>query len=239
MDETVRVVVLGKTGAGKSNLANTIFKEEVFKVGCSANSETGHCQSFTKLMNGWHLKWIDTPGFFDTNRPEKEMKDEILKCIKECHPGPHVFLIVLKLERFTTQEQEIIQTIRNYFSEQVWNFAIVLFTHGDDLGEGMTIQEFARKNQALTRLMQKCGDRCHVVDNRHWWKNQDGYRSNKYQLIKLFETMEHVMKENQGQYYTNEFLQQTISKIMIMAYRLTAGALLMAFLGHAVLETSV
>lgn len=226
---------MGKTGAGKSSVGNTIFQESVFKVFTSAKSGTTKCQTFTKELNGKSIKWIDTPGFFDTNRPEEEMKLEIVKCITECAPGPHVFLIMLKTEKFTKHEQEVVNKLNDYFSEEVLKFAIVLFSHGDQLDEEQKIEDFVHQNEGLRELVEKCGNRCHVIDNKYWNNNQHEYRNNQYQVSELLQTMDNMIEANNGGYYTNNFLQQKAQKIMAMAYSCTVGALMCAFLGHAVL----
>ncbi|XP_078020918.1 GTPase IMAP family member 7-like [Epinephelus lanceolatus] len=202
-----RVVILGKTGVGKSSLANTIFGEKPFKVDHSLNSETRKCQAETRSVNGRNITLVDTPGFFDTERSEEELKPEILRCIIECAPGPHAFLIVLKVEKFTKQEQDVINKIHQYFSEEVFKYATVVFTHGDQL-KGQTIEETVRRNKALSDLVKKCGGRCHVIDNEYWKDNQqDEYRSNKYQVEKIRNTIVEITKANKGRCYTNEMLQ--------------------------------
>lgn len=157
---------------------------------------------------------IDTPGFFDTNTSEEEMKTEIVRCITECAPGPHAFLIVLKVERFTEQEQDIINKIYQYFSEDALRYAVVVFTHGDGLPTGMEIEQFVSQNKNLNNLVQKCGGRCHVVDNTHW-KNtlQDNYRSNQVQVEDLLSTIDKMVRENNGGYYSNEMLQAVEKEI--------------------------
>ncbi|XP_059211566.1 uncharacterized protein LOC131990185 [Centropristis striata] len=208
VSDTKRIVILGKTGAGKSSVANTIFGEELFKIGDSAKSETRECQAGNKSVNGRRITLIDTPGFFDTDRPEEELKAEIVKCITECSPGPHAFLIVLKVERFTKQEQAVIDKIKAYFSEEVFKYATLLFTHGDELREGQKIMEFVRENNSLSDLVEKCGGRCHVIDNKYWKNDQqDEYRSNKFQVEELLKTIDEITEANRGGYYTNEMLQ--------------------------------
>ncbi len=204
---------MGKTGAGKSSLANTMFGETVFDTYTSAKSGTSECKAETKSVNGRSITWIDTPGFFDTERSEEEMKPEIVRCITECAPGPHAFVIVLKVERFTVQEQEVIKKICQYFSEEALKYAIVLFTHGDELPEGMIIKEFADQSKDLSDLVKKCGSRCHVIDNRYWKNNQqnDEYRSNQFQVAELLKTIDKMIEANEGGCYTNEMLQ-TVKK---------------------------
>uniref|UniRef100_A0A3Q3KER8 AIG1-type G domain-containing protein n=1 Tax=Monopterus albus TaxID=43700 RepID=A0A3Q3KER8_MONAL len=207
------IVILGKTGAGKSSLANTTFGEDVFRVYDSSNSGTRECKAVTNTINGRNITLIDTPGLFDTNRSEEEMKPAILECLMECAPGPHAFLIVLKVEKFTEQEKAVIDKISEYFEEKLFRYSTVLFTHGDQLSEGDTIKEFVYQNELMRDLVKKCGDRCHVIDNKYWKNSQqDEYRSNKFQVKELLNTIEKMVENNKG-YYTNKMLQAVESEI--------------------------
>ena len=200
---------MGKTGAGKSSLVNTIFGEELFKISHDPNSETGKCQAKYRSVNGRSITLIDTPGLFDTDRSEEELKPEIVRCITECAPGPHAFLIVLKVEKYTKHEQEVIKTICDSFSEEVFKYATVVFTYGDQLSEGQKIEDFVSKNRLISDLVKKCGGRCHIIDNRYWNKNPtDEYRSNKFQVEELLKTIDKMVMENNGRCYTNEMLQK-------------------------------
>ncbi|XP_010776174.1 GTPase IMAP family member 7-like isoform X2 [Notothenia coriiceps] len=215
MDESDRrIVILGKTGVGKSSLANTIFGEELFKAISSAKSGTSKCQAETRSVNGRSITLIDTPGFFDTDKSEEELKSEIIRCIIECAPGPHAFLIVFKVEKYTVQEEAVIKKISQFFSEEVFKYATVLFTHGDQLEEGQTIEDFVQQNQLARDLLKKCGGRCHVIDNKYWKNNQqDEYRSNQFQVKELLKTIDEMVEANEGSCYTNEMLQAVEEQI--------------------------
>ncbi|XP_075948310.1 GTPase IMAP family member 7-like [Anarhichas minor] len=203
-----RIVILGKTGVGKSSVANTIVGEELFKIGQTAKSETSECRAKTKSVNGRNITLIDTPGLFDTDLPEEELKSEIVKCIIEFSPGLHAFLIVLKVDKFTKQEQAVITEINQYFSEEVFKYATVLFTHGDQLKEEQTIEDFIRDNKLVSDLVKKCGGRCHVIDNKYWKNNQqDEYRTNQFQVKEILNTIEKMIEANKGRCYTNKMLQ--------------------------------
>ncbi|XP_045919870.1 GTPase IMAP family member 7-like isoform X1 [Micropterus dolomieu] len=209
-----RIVLLGKTEVGKSSLANTIFGEELFDIDQSLNSETRKCQAETKSVSGRGITLIDTPGFFDTDRSEEELKSEIVSCITKCAPGPHAFLIVLKVEKVTEQEQAVINKISQYFSEEAFKYATVVFTHGDQLREGWKIEDFVCKNKFMNDLVKKCGGRCHIVDNKYWNKiPKDKYRSNRFQVEELLNTIDKMVMENNGSCYTNEMLQAVEKKI--------------------------
>ncbi|KAG8006056.1 GTPase IMAP family member 7 [Nibea albiflora] len=132
------------------------------------NSGTRRCEAKTKSVNGRSITMIDTPGFFDTGISEEMLKPEIVRCITECAPGPHAFLICAKMETFTEHEQAVVNKINEYFSEEAFRYATVVFTQGDQLPEGHTIEDHVCQNKLVSDLVKKCGGRCHVIDNRYW-----------------------------------------------------------------------
>ncbi|XP_034713245.1 GTPase IMAP family member 7-like [Etheostoma cragini] len=168
----------------------------------------------TKCVNGRSITLIDYPGFFDAGRSETKRKCETVVCITESAPGPHAFLIVLKVERFTEQEKAFITQTCEYFSEDALKYAVVVFTHGDQLPEGMKMEEYVEQSEGLSDLVKKCGGRCHVFDNKYWRTNgEDEYRSNQFQVAELLNTIDKIAMENKREYYTDEKLQEVERKL--------------------------
>lgn len=99
------------------------------------------------------------------------------------------------------------QETAGVFLAEVFKYSTVVFTDGDQLPDRMSIEEFVTNNKPLKDLVDKCGGRCHVVDNKYWKNQQDKYRNNQFQVTQLVNTIENMLMENEGGGYTTEMLK--------------------------------
>uniref|UniRef100_A0A8C6S722 AIG1-type G domain-containing protein n=1 Tax=Neogobius melanostomus TaxID=47308 RepID=A0A8C6S722_9GOBI len=148
-------------------------------------STTKVCQTKTETVNGRNLRLIDTPGLFDTDLDNTTYSSDIAKLLIECASGVHAFLILLKVEKFTKHEKQVIETLLKQFTKKALKYTTVVFTHGDQLPDEETIDSWVKGNKKVKTLVQKCGGRCHVFDNKYWKHNEHPYSNNQVQIENL------------------------------------------------------
>ncbi|KAH9498675.1 Immune-associated nucleotide-binding protein 6 [Bulinus truncatus] len=124
----INILLLGKTGNGKSSSGNKILQRKAFYRGTASRYCQLECSEFDDML----VRVVDTPGLMDTRMTNEEIQQRIYNGMSLCPEGFKALVYVISFGvRFTKEEIDTFNLLKQTFGERFIKHCIVIMTKGD------------------------------------------------------------------------------------------------------------
>ncbi|KAK4375588.1 hypothetical protein RND71_006265 [Anisodus tanguticus] len=140
LDFSFKILVLGRTGVGKSSTINSIFDQSrattnAFKPG------TNRIQEIVGTVNGIRVSFIDTPGLLPPSpgdvRKNKKILHSVKRFLRKSKPDMVLYFERLDLTNAGYSDFPLLKLITEVFGPAIWFNTILVMTHSSfNLPEG-------------------------------------------------------------------------------------------------------
>eukprot|EP00117_Sycon_ciliatum_P008168 scpid69382/ scgid10989/ len=155
------IVVMGKTGNGKSAVANVLagdYDGGLFPESSNPASETSGLPTYTVLVSyagkDHAIKIVDTIGYGDTSLSEKDVLNALAKVAQTCTEGINQILFVTR-GRYTQEDKTTMDAMMNViFQPDVAKFSTIVrtATPAKELDEAVVAAKTAEYRQEMIKL---------------------------------------------------------------------------------------
>lgn len=161
-DPDLTVVLMGRSGVGKSASGNTILGQEAFELTSEDKwgPMTMRIQEETGTILGKRIRVIDTPGIVSSKEELKTFCQGLLQS-----STPLLFLVLVTTDRFTDEEEEAVQAAITVLGDEGLANSFLLFTGVDELNVSLQDHISQSKRSPLQDVVKKFGDRYHLFNN--------------------------------------------------------------------------
>ena len=140
----LKLVLIGETGIGKSQLGNFILKKEVFGVGNNTNSISENIS----IIGNKQVTIVDTPGLNDANPRDYDIMEQIISKFQNDKAIDGIILVYsFKKARKTKKDQELIKNLKKIFGEDILKTRLKVIMTNRSTGEEFDYDKQKIENQ--------------------------------------------------------------------------------------------
>ncbi|NP_001073127.2 uncharacterized protein isoform X1 [Danio rerio] len=178
-------------------------KNKVLKSILNCENLTGERVGLCKLYKSEHagrkISVVEAPGWQRDSTPDS-MKEEMVRSVSYCPPGPHVLLLVIPVKALCEEpsagEMKSAEMHIELLSERAWKHTVVLFDCDDGLEES-ALREHMRSAE---KILEKCGGRYYVL------------QKSCSQIQELLKKIDKLLEENKGGVFILQHYYELIQK---------------------------
>ena len=190
--EIRNVIILGKTGSGKSTIINKVLGEKCVEAKFSFSGVTKEVKLISRLIQvdglKYYVNFMDTVGLCDTKVVAKKDNEKIISDIKEALKtkftgGVHLIIVTIDISRICEDDIDIIKLLDHNFKAMFWKISVLVFTHRDKINRVTVRKRICDfKDSVKSRLIASTfEDRIYIVAFPPIEDIRDGYKD---QLLK-------------------------------------------------------
>lgn len=166
MTEVRNILLIGRTGNGKSALANVISDTNKFREIEDSVSETKELELEMFKYQGIKYRVIDTVGIGDTKLKSKDVLNRVAKACYEVREGLNQIFLVIG-GRITEEELETYNLLKQViFNEDIYSYTTIVRTRFTDFEDERRCEEdkekIGQENEKLAELIRVCNKLIHV-----------------------------------------------------------------------------
>lgn len=162
----INVLLIGRTGGGKSTLANVLSGTDKFTESAGSVSKTRNFQSKEFEWEENKYRVVDTIGIDDTNLSKREVLLKTAEGIYLMKEGINQVLFVLE-KRFTIQEIEVFELLKSAILESgITKYITIVRTHFPNFKNFRKceedLQQLLKESEKIKEIINSCNGVIHV-----------------------------------------------------------------------------
>ncbi|RXN12179.1 GTPase IMAP family member 8-like protein [Labeo rohita] len=180
----LNLVVCGSNRELKAFISNLILNQSERRSELSSE-----CVRRDVELHGHLISLVELPALFNTQLSEEEVMRQTHRCVSLCHPGVHVFIIIIPDAPINNEDKAEMEEIQRIFSSRINKHIMILIKQNSE-------HQTEKLNEETQSVIQSFGGRHHFIDLNT-------------EVSVLIEKLEKMIAENSGDCFSTETLMET------------------------------